>query len=115
MAYESQLTQSQEAIGHSPLYFSTDLSHLPKHVHFEESSQSQEEEVSIVRQPVESSNIASIGYDPISSTLEVQFNKGDTYQYSDVPFVKYKALMAAQSKGSYLASSIKPHHKATKL
>ena len=37
------------------------------------------------RQPVSSSNLASVGYDASSMTLEVGFNNGSVYQYYNVP------------------------------
>lgn len=59
------------------------------------------------RQPVSSSNIASIGYDPSTSTLEVEFIHGGVYQYFDVPQSYYDSLMQADSKGTYLSQNIK--------
>lgn len=60
------------------------------------------------RTPVDSSNIASIGYDPETATLEVEFLKdGSVYQYFDVPAQVHEELMTASSHGSYLASRIK--------
>ena len=56
---------------------------------------------------VESGNIASIGYDPGSEVLEVEFLKGRVYQYYDVPEHVYEELMADSSHGSYLAAHIK--------
>lgn len=41
------------------------------------------------RTSVTSSNIASIGYDPSSLTLEVEFTDGSIYQYFDVPEAVY--------------------------
>lgn len=64
--------------------------------------------------PVISSNIASIGYDELSQTLEVTFDNGSTYAYSGVPKSEYEALMAASSHGKYLNSIIKPRFVATK-
>ena len=37
------------------------------------------------RTPVQSSNIRSVGYDPASRTLEVEFHSSGLYQYSSVP------------------------------
>lgn len=37
------------------------------------------------RETVQSSNIASVGYDLSSSTLEIEFKSGGIYQYSGVP------------------------------
>lgn len=59
------------------------------------------------REPVSSSNVASVGYDEDSQTLEVEFKNGALYQYFDVPQVLYHGLMAADSTGSYLAENIK--------
>lgn len=59
------------------------------------------------RKPVQSSNIASIGYDENSSTLEVEFLNNTIYQYFDVPQHIYKGLMQADSQGQFLAQNIK--------
>lgn len=59
------------------------------------------------RTPVRSSNIRSVGYDPASRTLEVEFNSGGIYQYSGVPATIYQGFMRAASKGSYLYDHIK--------
>lgn len=59
------------------------------------------------RHPVSSSNIASIGYDLASFTLEIEFNSGRVYQYFDVPEHIHQELMSAGSAGSYFARSIK--------
>ncbi len=54
------------------------------------------------REPVTSSNLRSVGYDPASQTLEVEFLKsGAVYQYSGVPEDIYRELMAAESHGRY--------------
>ena len=59
------------------------------------------------RTPVNSSNINSIGYDPSSETLEVQFNDGSVYQYFEVAIYDYDGLLNASSKGKYLNQYIK--------
>jgi hypothetical protein len=59
------------------------------------------------RTPVSSSNIASIGYDKNTNTLEVEFNSGDIYQYYSVPEEVYNGLMNASSHGRYLNQNIK--------
>ena len=56
----------------------------------------------MIRDPVASSNIASIGYDPESETLEVEFTNGSIYQYFNVPFGLNEQLMVAPSKGQFL-------------
>lgn len=45
------------------------------------------------RQSVSSSNLRSVGYDPETKTLEVEFQNGSVYQYFNVPPQVYKGLM----------------------
>lgn len=61
----------------------------------------------MIRVPVVSSNIRSVGWD--EGTLEVAFNNGGIYQYLNVPVETYRALMEANSKGQYLNQHIKEH------
>jgi KTSC domain len=56
---------------------------------------------------VASSNLYSIGYDPLSLTLEIQFRSGDVYRYFRVPVGVHERLMSASSKGSYFAQVIR--------
>lgn len=57
--------------------------------------------------PVQSSNIAAVGYDDDSKTLAVEFKNGGIYHYSDVSPETRKALLAADSIGKYLMLNIK--------
>lgn len=59
------------------------------------------------RVSVQSSNISSVGYDPATSTLEIEFHHGGVYQYYGVPRRVYMGLMKAESKGSYFYQHIK--------
>ncbi len=59
------------------------------------------------RYSVASSNIASIGYDAGTETLEVEFLSGSIYQYYNVPQNIYDQLMQAGSKGRFLNTYIK--------
>ena len=59
------------------------------------------------RHSVASSNIASIGYDANTETLEVEFLNGSVYQYYNVPQNMYDQLMAEGSKGRFLNAYIK--------
>ena len=52
------------------------------------------------RDPVDSSSINSVGYDPKRQILEVEFVDGDVYQYFDVPQQTYEAFVQAESLGS---------------
>lgn len=56
---------------------------------------------------VSSSNIRSIGYDPSSQTLEVEFTNSFVYQFYNISEQVFDALMAAPSKGQFFNSQIK--------
>ncbi len=56
---------------------------------------------------VESSAIHAIGYDPDLRVLEVIFNTGRIYQFTDVPPEQFDALRRAQSKGRYFSEHIR--------
>ena len=59
------------------------------------------------RQPVESSNIAKIGYDAETRTLEIEFLHSGVYRYHHVPADVHAALMASPSKGRYFAINVR--------
>ncbi len=59
------------------------------------------------RQSVESSNLASVGYDEVNQILEVQFKHGGVYQYYSVPESVYDGLMSASSHGQFFDRNIK--------
>ena len=59
------------------------------------------------RKRVSSSNLASVGYDPETKTLEIEFLNGGLYQYFNVPESIYNGLMAASSHGSYFDQYVK--------
>ncbi|MEO7213335.1 KTSC domain-containing protein [Mucilaginibacter sp.] len=67
------------------------------------------------RESVSSSNIASIGYDKTSETLEIEFINGGVYQYFDVPEREYDGIMNAASHGQYLAQNIKGNYRFSKV
>ena len=56
---------------------------------------------------VTSTDIHSVGYDVDSQVLEVEFHKGGTYQYFNVPQHIYDDLMVSESKGKYFNLHIK--------
>lgn len=66
-----------------------------------------EEEKTLLRNSVESSNIKSIGYDSENEILEIEFNLGVVYQYFGVPQNEYDTLMNADSHGRYFDRNIK--------
>lgn len=63
----------------------------------------------------DSTNIASIGYDKETQTLEVEFLKGNLYQYFDVPQAVYEGFLSADSKGKYLIANIKGNYRYARV
>jgi hypothetical protein len=67
----------------------------------------------IVRQPVNSSNIKSVGHDKGTNTLEVEFHgrsvKDPTkiYRYSPVTETAYLEMIKADSIGGYFGKNIR--------
>jgi len=61
----------------------------------------------VERYSVASSNVATIGYDEPSQTLEVEFLSGTIYQYYNIPPNLNVQLMQAGSKGRFLNTYIK--------
>ncbi len=58
--------------------------------------------------PVESSNLAAIGYDAESKTLQADFKNGKRFQYQNVPPELFAEFQAAESVGKFFAARIKP-------
>jgi len=67
------------------------------------------------RRPVESSNIASVGYEASSATLEIEFRSGGIYRYFDVPEWVYRELMEAPPHGKYLHTHIRDKYRYMKV
>lgn len=60
------------------------------------------------RTEVISSQINSVGYDPATETLEVQFlNDSSVWQYSPVSQSLYDAMMFADSVGAYFYQNVR--------
>lgn len=56
----------------------------------------------MLRVPVTSSNVASVGYDSESSILEVEYRSGRVYRFTASP-EQYQALLQAPSIGRFLS------------
>ncbi len=69
----------------------------------------------MLRQPVSSSNLRSVGYDPATMTLEIEFHSGAIYQYSGVPESVYEGLMSSASKGSYFHAYIRGRYQDRRI
>jgi hypothetical protein len=68
------------------------------------------------RDPVDSSMIASIGYDQSSGTLEVEFRSSrQVWQYYDVPESTYNDVRAAGSLGKAFIAMIRNHFREARI
>jgi hypothetical protein len=61
----------------------------------------------MLRTQVSSSNLASVGYDPATLILEIEFLSGRIYHYYGVPETVYQGLMEAESHGKYFNQFVK--------
>lgn len=59
----------------------------------------------MTRQPIESSNIRSIGVE--NGTIEVEFKHGGVYQYPDCDPETCQKFLESPSKGTFFAQHLK--------
>ena len=59
------------------------------------------------RSAVNSSNIAAVGYDAETKTLEVEFKNGGVFEYSGVEPKQYVELSNSESMGRYFHTNIR--------
>lgn len=67
------------------------------------------------RQPVESSNLSSIGYSADRKVLAIMFKSGELFQYQNVPLALWTAFEAAPSKGKFFHKAVRGKFQAEKL
>ena len=67
------------------------------------------------RMAVDSSSVSSVGYDPATFELEVEFRNGRTYRYQQVPIAAYRLLLQAPSIGEFLNKQIKTRFAAREV
>jgi hypothetical protein len=73
-------------------------------------------ELGIVRmQPIDSSAISAVGYDDQREILRVTYRSGRTYDYFDVPTEENRRFMAAESRGEYMNTIIKPNYECREV
>jgi hypothetical protein len=66
----------------------------------------------IERQPVKSRALAAIGYSRRLRALEIEFKRGGTYRYLDVPRSVYDELLAAESKAGFYNRNIRGKYRS---
>ena len=64
----------------------------------------------MTRHSVNSSNIASVGHDPSTGTLEVEFKNGHVWRYTGVSIQDHNDLISAGSIGKHFHSRIKNNY-----
>ena len=64
----------------------------------------------MLRTAVQSSTIATVGYDEEQQVLEIVFRDGRVYHFLEVPPERVLSLLRAESKGRFFNAEIKPHH-----
>ena len=64
---------------------------------------------------VQSTLIHSVSYDPLTGTLEVQFQDGNTYRFYEVEPEVYEELLDAPTKGRYFNDYIRDAYLFTRL
>jgi hypothetical protein len=67
------------------------------------------------RLPVSSRSVASVGWDPTSRTLEIEFTSGRVYRYFEVPEIVYHGLVRAESIGQFLNERIRDRYRFEQL
>ena len=89
--------------------------HQENFIRKDELEEIKREEKLFSRTYIDSSNLASIGYDAKNKILEIEFNHGGVYQYFDVPQDVYDELMNADSYGKYFVHNIKNNYRYQKI
>jgi hypothetical protein len=64
---------------------------------------------------VQSSSIASVGYDGAANVLELEYRNGKVYRYLNVPAAAHRLLLQAPSIGDFVNSVIKPRFDAERV
>ena len=59
------------------------------------------------REPIRSRSLVSVGYDPDTKELDVEFRSGAVYRYENVPAAFHVALLEGKSPGRFFAYHIR--------
>ena len=68
----------------------------------------------MIRKPVKSSNVISIGYDEKERIFEVEFLKGGVYKYFGVSKDIYEQALKVPSIGKFIWSNIRGRYRFSK-
>jgi hypothetical protein len=62
-----------------------------------------------------SSRVSQVTFDDQTGELTVEFSRGGTYVYHNVPSDTYSLMVTAESVGKFLNEEIKPRYGFTRL
>jgi len=74
-----------------------------------------QQEIGIVMEPVESSNLRARGYSEGQRILAVEFKSGAVFHFSDVPIGMWERFRDAPSAGSFFAHHIRGQFPSVKM
>jgi len=66
----------------------------------------------IPREPVDSRGLAAVGYSKRLRALEIEFRRGGTYRYLEVPAEVHRELLAAESKARFYNARIRGNYRS---
>lgn len=69
----------------------------------------------MTHQPVNSTAIESVGYDPETRVLELRYRNGSLYRAEDVPAHEHERLMTTESFGRHINAHLKKAFTFTKV
>lgn len=67
------------------------------------------------RVAVDSTSVASVGYDEGDHVLEIEFRGGGVYRYRHVPAAVHRLLLQAPSIGEFVNRIVKPKFEAERV
>ncbi|RBA24755.1 KTSC domain-containing protein [Herminiimonas fonticola] len=67
------------------------------------------------RRNIDSSMIRSIGHDDATSTLEIEFNNGQVWQYYDFPVTLWHEFDGTESHGKFFHAQIKKQYRENQV
>ena len=71
--------------------------------------------LNVVRSPVASTSIASVGFSREAQVLEVEFLNGSVYRYFDVALPIFEQLLGTESKGAFFNRVIRGRYSYSRM
>lgn len=69
----------------------------------------------VERKPLKSEMLKSVGYDPATHEMEVEFADGSVHVYSRVPPKVHKDLMKAKKVAYYFGKKVRTHYSSREV